>query len=123
MALPLPILSMIRLNKTMDKANGHKPTPIISPIWVFVRLNSIPHSEMSIARSIKPNDVAIKATKQALNRLIFDLESIVRFKFSFSFTYSIKASIVSQKYQEFSCCVPGWLSCLQNHRTGIPLPR
>ncbi|MBA7591698.1 hypothetical protein ES708_33859 [subsurface metagenome] len=64
-AQPYPILSIIRLKRTMDNANGHRPTPMISPIWVLVRLNSTPHSEISIARSMNPNDVAINATKQA----------------------------------------------------------
>jgi hypothetical protein len=61
----------------MDTANGHNPTPIISPICVLVRLNSDPHSVMSIARSINPKEVAINAKKQARKRFFLDLSSMM----------------------------------------------
>ena len=53
----------------MEIANGHNPTPRISPICVFDRWNSSPHSVMSIALMANPKEVAISEIKHAQNRL------------------------------------------------------
>ena len=56
--------SMIRLNRMMLMAKGQRPTPKISPFWVSLRLNSTPQSPMICARTMNPNDVAMREMKQ-----------------------------------------------------------
>ncbi len=51
----------------MLMANGHSPTPKISPFCVFVRLNSTPQSSMICVRTTNPNAVATIAMKQPQN--------------------------------------------------------
>jgi hypothetical protein len=61
----------------MLRANGHNPTPRISPISVLVRLNSAPQVEINMALSINMKDVAINAVKQAQNNASAAFLSVV----------------------------------------------
>src|SRR6187399_1747757 len=61
-----PILSMISESNTMLIANGHRPTPASSPIWVWLRSNSLPQAPIENARRMKQNDVATSAAKHTV---------------------------------------------------------
>ena len=72
-----PILSMMRLNIMILKANGQRPTPRICPISAWEKLNSETNCPTTTDLKPKKNEVATKAMKQAQKSFLFSNSLVI----------------------------------------------